>query len=85
MSLPLSSIIHPAPCCARITPTRTSGFRSALDRVVQGLRDARNGLAQRLPVHERLPDFDAATLRDIGISHAPASWTPHERNADWWR
>ncbi len=85
MSLSLTSLIHPAPCCARITPTRTSGWRFALDRFAEALRDARRTAVQRLRGPERLPEFDAATLRDLGLSHAPASWTPHERIADPWR
>lgn len=81
MSLSLTSLIHSEPCCARITPTRTSGWRHGFDFCVDALRSA----VQRLRAHERLPEFDAATLRDLGLSHAPASWTPHERASGPWR
>lgn len=85
MSHPLSSFIHPAPCCARITPTRTSGWRAALDALADRLTDAWRVMARHLQAHERLPEFDAATLRDLGLSHTHASWTPHDRIADPWR
>lgn len=85
MTPSLSAFIHPRPCCAHLTPTRTSGWRAALARVVERLNDARKALAQRLQSHERLLEFDAAMLRDLGLSHTRASWTPHERYEGPWR
>lgn len=85
MSLSPTSLIHPAPCCARITPTRTSAWRCALEWSAEALRGAWRAALQCLRGPERLSDLDPATLRDLGLSHAPASWTPHERSADSWR
>lgn len=74
----LSNLARPAPCCAHITPTRTGDWRVVLGRLADSLRDALRAAAQRLQGPERLPRFDAATMRDLGLSHAPASWTARE-------
>ncbi len=81
----LTAFTRPAPCCARITPTRTSGWRFALEFAADRLRDALRATARVVQRHERLPEFDAATLRDLGLSHAPASWTPRDPIAVPWR
>ena len=81
MSRALSIIGRHTPCCARVTPTRTSDWRRVLDRLAEGSRGAWRAALQRLRGHERLPEFDAATMRDLGLSHAPASWTAREDRA----
>lgn len=45
-----------------VTPTRLPGVAAALRRLAARWQDALRG--------ESLPHFDAATLRDLGLSHA---------------
>lgn len=77
----LSAFARPTPCCARITPTPTGGWRAALGRLADALRDAWRTAAPRLQEQERLAELDAAAMRDLGLSHAAASWTPRGRIA----
>lgn len=52
---------QPARLGAVVTPTRLRGLRAMLRRLADRLRGR---------VHaERLPAFDSATLRDLGLSH----------------
>ncbi|WP_298828059.1 hypothetical protein [uncultured Piscinibacter sp.] len=76
MSQALFAITRSTPCCARITPTRTGDWRSTLRRWAERCRDALHAAGNHLREHEQLPALDAATLRDLGLSHAPAAWTP---------
>lgn len=85
MSDRLYAFTPPAPCCARMTPTRTRHWRSLMGRLGDRLREALDAARQLLQRREPIPEIDAATLRDLGLSHAPASRTPREPVADPWR
>lgn len=84
MTLALFSFTHSGPCCARITPTRLTDWRSSSRRLVDRCRDALRQAAQALQRRDRLPELDAATLRDLGLSHAPAAWVPRDPIAHPW-
>lgn len=75
----LLDLARPAPCCARITPTRTGDWRAALDRLMGSLRGALRAAAPRPQEPGQLPELDGATMRDLGLSHAAAAWTAREQ------
>lgn len=85
MIQPLSVAARPAPCCATITPTRTSGLFATLDRFAERVRDAMHALMPRRQTYESLPALDDATLRDLGLSPPPAAWLERGRSAHDWR
>lgn len=76
MPAALSAFMRPATCCAQITPTRTRSLPAALARLLERSLDAVRASVRHARGAERLPALDAATLRDLGLSHASAAWTP---------
>jgi hypothetical protein len=63
---------RPAPSGAVITPTRSTDPMSVLARTLDRLTDAWQAWpARRQAAQDDMP-IDAATLRDLGISHAAA-------------
>ncbi len=88
MSPAYFALIRSAPCCAQVTPTVTPGWRSAL-HALRDLRErlgaARAATARRVRSLGPTPEMDAATLRDLGLSHRAALPSARERVADVWR
>lgn len=80
----LSAFTRPDPCCAQITPTRSKDARAALGRLLERARDAIRACARQLRGPDQLPDLDAATLRDLGLSHIAATWAPRQMHSDPW-
>lgn len=63
---------HPAPFGAVITPTRSTDLLSRLQRLIAPVGTAwATWKAPRRRADDPM-DIDAATLRDLGISHAAA-------------
>lgn len=81
----LSAFMRPTACSARITPTRTRRLHAVLFRLLEITLHAVRASARRVRGPERLPAFDAATLRDLGLSHSPAAWTPRPSIHEPWR
>ncbi len=70
LSLDSFELARPTPCCAVITPTRSTDLRSRLCRLADRLSDAwQTRMTPRQAAEDAMP-IDAATLRDLGISHA---------------
>lgn len=72
LSLVSFGLARTTPCCAVVTPTRSTEVRSQLWRLIDNLSRswqahmrARRGSADAMPM-------DAATLRDLGLSHVAA-------------
>lgn len=70
LSLASLGLARPTPCCAVITPTRSSDIWSQVRRLAEGLREEwRAQMSRRHAADDAMP-IDAATLRDLGVSHA---------------
>jgi hypothetical protein len=61
---------RPAPSGAVITPTRSADPMSVLTRALDRLIDAWKARPARHPTADDDMPVDAATLRDLGVSHA---------------
>jgi hypothetical protein len=70
LSLASLGLARPTPCCAVITPTRSSDIWSQLRRLADRLSEAWwTQMPHRQKAEDAMP-VDAATLRDLGVNHA---------------
>lgn len=85
MSPALFALTRSAPCCAQLTPTVTPVWRATLRDLHERLGDARAAITRRLRAGGAESEMDAATLRDLGLSHTAALPSARELMADAWR